>query len=212
MRYDQEHKARTRERLLQETSIAIRRDGLEGIGVASIMAAAGLTHGGFYAHFKSKDELVDHALDYMFEDRYAAFFSDLQNPDARAALVRFAEFYLSARHRDSRTHGCPIPHFIGQFPRLPDAAQARFLASIDRLKAGVAKLVERAGIDQPQRRASSAMSELVGAIMMSRLQAPDEADLTLGDALQSVKLKLGLVSDDASLSSERAGLSPTTAS
>jgi len=69
MRYGSEHKAQTRSRVVQEAAAAIRSDGVERIGVAQIMARAGLTHGGFYAHFESKDDLVAQAVEYMFEDR-----------------------------------------------------------------------------------------------------------------------------------------------
>lgn len=195
MRYDPDHKARTRERLLREAEIAIRRDGIDGVGVNSIMAAAGLTHGGFYAHFKSREDLVNHTVDHMFQDRYAAFFSVIENPDARAALTRFVEYYLSIAHRDSRMKGCPIPAFIGQFERLPEIARARFVESVEHLKESVATLAERAGIDEPGRRAASAISEMVGALMMSRLQPDDLAEATLADALQSVKYKLALDRD-----------------
>ncbi|MGI4879673.1 MAG: TetR/AcrR family transcriptional regulator, partial [Janthinobacterium lividum] len=77
MRYDGEHKAQTRERVLKEAAAAIRSEGVDRIGIAQVMARAGLTHGGFYAHFTSKDDLVTQAIDYMFEDRYAAFFANL---------------------------------------------------------------------------------------------------------------------------------------
>src|SRR5262245_5286908 len=73
MRYDQNHKDRTRARVLTEAAAAIRSKGVERVGVADVMGGAGLTHGGFYAHFKSKDELVAHAVTHMFDASYAWF-------------------------------------------------------------------------------------------------------------------------------------------
>src|SRR5882762_3946548 len=67
MRYDDNHKERTRARLLAEAAAAIRSKGAERVGVAEVMAGAGLTHGGFYAHFTSKDDLVTEAVTYMFD-------------------------------------------------------------------------------------------------------------------------------------------------
>jgi TetR/AcrR family transcriptional repressor of nem operon len=64
MRYDDNHKERTRARVLAEAAAAIRSKGAERVGVAEVMAGAGLTHGGFYAHFKSKDDLVTEAVTY----------------------------------------------------------------------------------------------------------------------------------------------------
>jgi TetR/AcrR family transcriptional repressor of nem operon len=69
MRYSSGHKARTRERILTEASRAIRRQGVDKVGVADVMSAAGLTVGGFYSHFASKDDLVAHAVDHMFQER-----------------------------------------------------------------------------------------------------------------------------------------------
>ena len=68
MRYDAEHKSKTRQRVLKEAAKAIRAEGPHQISVASVMAEAGLTHGGFYAHFASKDDLVAAAIDQMFAE------------------------------------------------------------------------------------------------------------------------------------------------
>ena len=68
MRYDAEHKAKTREKVLVEAAKAIRRDGPHNVGVAEVMAKAGLTHGGFYAHFASKNELITEAIGQMFKE------------------------------------------------------------------------------------------------------------------------------------------------
>src|ERR1700754_2740159 len=107
MRYGEDHKEQTRARVLQEAAREIRAKGPDGIGVAAIMARAGLTHGGFYAHFKSKDALVAAALDTMFEDMRARFERRASDADPRTALRAYVDFYLSAMHRDARDRGCP---------------------------------------------------------------------------------------------------------
>ena len=81
MRYDDNHKERTRARVLAEAAAAIRGKGVERVGVAEVMGGAGLTHGGFYAHFKSKDDLLTEAISYMFDDAYASF---LRHTEGRA--------------------------------------------------------------------------------------------------------------------------------
>ena len=90
MRYDSEHKARTHARLLKEAAATIRAVGPDGIGVAGLMAKAGLTHGGFYAHFKSKDDLVAQAITRMFDDSRALFEARIEGrapADGLAAML-----------------------------------------------------------------------------------------------------------------------------
>ncbi len=193
MRYGSEHKAQTRSRVVQEAAAAIRSDGVERIGVAQIMARAGLTHGGFYAHFESKDDLVAQAVEYMFEDRYATFFQHLDDPEPHAALRRFVDSYLSMRHLDSPDRGCPIPGLAGQVAHLPERARNRFQLAVDRLTDGVATLLRRAGGDTAGDTALSVVSEMVGAIAIARtISDRKKAERLLMTTRSSVGLKLGL--------------------
>src|SRR5262249_17331392 len=86
MRYDDNHKERTRARVLTEAAAAFRSKGVERVGVAEVMAGAGLTHGGFYAHFKSKDELVAHAVTHMFDASYAWLLRHTEGREPEDAL------------------------------------------------------------------------------------------------------------------------------
>ena len=88
MRYDDEHKEKTRAKVLQVASRAIREDGPGGVGVAAIMAEAGLTHGGFYGHFKSKDDLVTEAIRQMFRDASGKFAATTGDKAAAEASQR----------------------------------------------------------------------------------------------------------------------------
>src|SRR4051812_16395608 len=82
------HKERTRDRILDEAAQALRMHGTEGVSVAALMKRAGLTHGGFYAHFASRDDLVAHAVDRMFQDSAGqAFLSDDPGADGLEALI-----------------------------------------------------------------------------------------------------------------------------
>lgn len=192
MRYDSEHKAHTRDRVLKEAAAAIRADGPDRVGVAAVMKRAGLTHGGFYAHFGSKDDLLSEAVGYMFKDRYDVFFADLNTVEPRAGLQRLADYYLSMRHRDARDKGCPIPILSGELHRLPDAARERFVQAVDRLTNGIATLLDRAHVDAPRPRAISAVAEMVGAIAIARTLGDGAARELLGCAKVSVEDKLGL--------------------
>ncbi|MGH8080248.1 MAG: TetR/AcrR family transcriptional regulator, partial [Lysobacter sp.] len=106
MRYDSEHKLKTRERVLAVAAEAIRDQGPHRVGVAAVMSEAGLTHGGFYAHFASKDELITAAIDHMFLDARGRFdrYASSDKPPAQV-LSGYIDFYLSRGHRDAMGKG-----------------------------------------------------------------------------------------------------------
>jgi AcrR family transcriptional regulator len=105
MRYDDNHKERTRARVLAEAAAAIRSKGAERVGVAEIMAGAGLTHGGFYAHFKSKDDLVAQAITHMFDASYAWFLRHTEGRDPADALSNYIDARSCPRLSDRGTFG-----------------------------------------------------------------------------------------------------------
>lgn len=106
MRYSDDHKALTRQRIIDEAARRFRRDGIAVTGLQPLMKTLGLTHGGFYAHFESKDELVELALARAAEQLDASTAEVFENEDG---LQRFIKGYLSAQHRDHPDGGCPLP-------------------------------------------------------------------------------------------------------
>jgi len=157
--------------VLKEAASAIRTEGAAGIGVAAVMARAGLTQGGFYAHFKSKDDLVAQAISTMFQERYAAFWVHPETADPRIALATFIDRYLSPRHRDAPEHGCPIPTLSGELPRLSADARSRFEEGVERLIGAAAVLVEHLHGDTPEsarQSAASMIAEMAGAMSIAR--------------------------------------------
>src|ERR1700720_1681286 len=91
MRYNSEHKTKTRERLLEEAAAAIKLEGPERISIAAIMARAGLTHGGFYVHFDSKEELIAATIERMFEIVDRAFLRRIEGLEPAEALAYFID-------------------------------------------------------------------------------------------------------------------------
>lgn len=193
MRYDRDHKANTRERVIKEAAAAIRFAGPDRVRVADLMRRAGLTHGGFYAHFASKDALLADAIDRMFAEASATFFTGWEERDPREVLTRYVDYYLSALHVDARDLGCPVPILAGNSHKLPEPARARFAAGAERMRSRMTALLERTGVDDAEARAQSAMCEMVGAVSLARL-APDRAcvDRALANARRSVRRKLDL--------------------
>src|SRR3954453_19764773 len=103
-RYGSEHKEATRRRIVETAGRRLKRDGIDGSGIATLMADAGLTNGAFYAHFQSKDDLVTTVVGDQL-GRQASEFSEL--PAGRAGLSAFVSEYLSRAHRDHADVGCP---------------------------------------------------------------------------------------------------------
>jgi TetR/AcrR family transcriptional repressor of nem operon len=194
MRYDREHKEKTRERVLQEAAKAIRLDGPHKVGVAEVMAKAGLTHGGFYAHFASKDELVDQAIGQMFKEgqaRLSKAFEDGRSP--AQALAAYVDFYLSPAHRDTRTAGCPLPFLSADAPRLTEASRERYARGVAGLTANIAQALTEMGRPDPEDTAGSVLSEMVGAVALARAEPdPARSDDILERSKRAVKRRLGL--------------------
>src|SRR5512142_2796677 len=117
MRYSKEHKVQTHARIVKRASVKLREKGAHGIGVADLMKEAGLTHGGFYAHFDSREALVIEAFGYAMDRSMEHWrkLTDEVSPDNR--LGRVADAYVSAVHRDKRGNGCSFPALGAEIAR-----------------------------------------------------------------------------------------------
>lgn len=193
MRYDKEHKARARDRILDEAAKAIRAEGPDRIGVAGVMKRAGLTHGGFYAHFASKEALVAEAIGRMFDGPYSRLARETEGRPPAEALASYIDFYLSPAHRDARDRGCPLPALSGEIARMPDDAREAFATRMDGLRAAFARLLADMGRDDAEALAASAIAEMVGAVALART-VPDtgRSDALLAASRTALKTRLGL--------------------
>jgi TetR/AcrR family transcriptional regulator, transcriptional repressor for nem operon len=193
MRYDAAHKGRTRSRVLGEAARAIRAEGPHRVGVAAVMAKAGLTHGGFYAHFASKDDLIAAAVAQMFNEALAVFYRLTRGKPPAEALRAYLDMYLSARHRDSRAIGCPMPALAADLPRLDAPAREQFAQGVGRLTASLAGLLSALGHADPEGLAGSALAEMVGALSLARGVAnPAQSDAILKRSRSRLKARLGI--------------------
>jgi TetR/AcrR family transcriptional repressor of nem operon len=198
MRYDDNHKARTRARVLAEAAAAIRSKGVERVGVAEVMGGAGLTHGAFYAHFDSKDDLVAQAITHMFDASHAWFLKHTEGREPADALSNYVDAYLASSHARDRAHGCPIAALSGDLPNLPELARARFTDGTERFVAGFAKLLKAYGAKNADALAWSAMAEMVGALALSRtVSDPERAAEILRNSRAMVRSRIGLARSTA---------------
>lgn len=195
MRYDKEHKARTRQRLLDEAASAILVEGPERLGVAALMARLGLTHGGFYAHFRSKEDLVRQAIATSFDKSRAEFEAAAKDRPAAEVLEAYIDRYLSMAHVDREGGGCPLPRLSGDLPRMEEGSRADFAAGMARVTGLVASLLRQTGTaeaDAPDM-ATSAVAEMAGAVALARASGDRaRAEAILASSKRAVKARLGL--------------------
>ena len=164
MRQSREEKAKTHDRILEIASARIREAGIEGPGVAEIMQAAGLTHGGFYKHFGSRDDLIAEAADRAFADGDRIV--QEVTAGAQEPFVALVDWYVSTEHRDNPATGCPVAA-LGAGVRSGDHRVRRaYLRQVERYLADLQRLL--GGGEDARRRATVALSTLVGSIVLAR--------------------------------------------
>lgn len=192
-RYAPDHKQQTRDRVLSVAAVQMRERGPQGVAVASVMADAGLTHGGFYAHFASRDALVEAVLERMFEESPADVLRPAEPSEPCDVLRAFVDIYLSRAHRDTRTAGCPLPFLTGDANRLPSGAHDRLASGISGMHALLAKQLTKLGHVNADALAASCMAEVVGAITLARAMTDRTAsDQLLVHCRESLYARLGL--------------------
>jgi len=193
MRYDTEHKQKTRTKVLQAAAKAIRTDGPHRVAVAGVMADAGLTHGGFYAHFASKDELIAAAIEHMFGEARARVQHEMGGRAPAEGLAAYIDFYLSRKHRDARGSGCPMAALASDLPRLDEALREQFAAGVRRLTTTLGEKLAALGHQNVDVEAPSVVAELIGALSLARIELdPKRSDAILSASRHQLKQRLGL--------------------
>jgi TetR/AcrR family transcriptional repressor of nem operon len=175
MGHSQADKALTRERILAEASTQIRKEGLESLSVGRLMQAVGLTHGGFYGHFASREDLVEKALDQALGDGAANARATAQAGGERArGFAGFVRSYLSRAHRDAPERGCAIGALVSDVGRADAAARALMAPRVERYIE-----TARQGLGD-ETAAIVAVSAMVGALALSRVMTdPKRSDAIL---------------------------------
>ncbi|QCA03214.1 TetR/AcrR family transcriptional regulator [Pantoea vagans] len=173
----QSSKAQTRQRILDEAARVMRETGTEGIGVAALMKRVGLTHGGFYAHFASREELVEEVLKHMFAE--ADTFKPAQSVTQPAQqLADFIDSYLSEAHRNAPAQGCPLAALVSEVAHLPQPTRQIFAQGFSTMHASLTQLLSELGWTEADALASSMMAEMIGALALARA-CPDAEQASL---------------------------------
>jgi TetR/AcrR family transcriptional repressor of nem operon len=181
MKVSREQVAENRKRILDAAAKLFRERGFESVTVAEVMSAAGLTHGGFYGHFDSKDALIEAAMAHEQSPQRSRI--TLENPS------RYADAYLSRQHRDNVGSGCP---FAALGPEAARASKAVRHALTQRLRSEVETLSAALPGATPQERRRAAMASIatmMGGVVLARLVDDDPlSDEILASARASLRL------------------------
>ena len=169
MRYSREHKLETHARIVKKASVRLRERGAHGIGVADLMKDAGLTHGGFYAHFDSREALVIEAFAYAM-DRSRERWRKLaeQTPPAKR-LATIVDSYLTAVHRDDPGHGCAIPALGAEIARESPKTRKAFAAKLDQMIEMLAAQVTGTPHKASRKRALGTLATMMGTLVLARI-------------------------------------------
>jgi TetR/AcrR family transcriptional repressor of nem operon len=186
MKVSRDQVAANRQRILDAASRLFRERGFEAVTVGEIMKSAGLTHGAFYGHFASKDDLIAHSVAHA-----------LASTPVPANLTRFASGYLSSRHRDDIAGGCPVAALgsetIRQTPKARAAMTVALRRQIERLSEGVPDSEQADG----RQIAIGSWAAMVGALILARLSDdPELAD----EVLAQTRAWIGRFDAEGSLS------------
>jgi AcrR family transcriptional regulator len=183
VRYGKQHKQATRQRILETAGRRFKRDGIDGSGIATLMADAGLTNGAFYAHFASKQELVATAVADQLRNQRESL-STLA--PGRAGVEQYVREYLSVEHRDNPDDGCPSAALLDEIGR---CTQATKRAYTDGLLAMVDDIAARLAPHNPpsaRTKTLSVFALLVGTLQLSRALADRQlADQVLDQGIHN---------------------------
>jgi len=174
MRVSREKAAENREAIVRAAGKLFRQNGFDGAGVAEITRAAGLTHGGFYGHFASKDDLAAEACAQSFAGSLRRLETRTEPPGRQ--VEGYVEDYLTAYHRDRSDRGCPMPVFAGDVPRQAMEIQQAFSIGVESFIGTLARdLAARRGAAKPakrdRQRAMLVLAGLVGGMALARASA-----------------------------------------
>lgn len=182
MRYSKDHKQETHARIVKKASVRLREKGAHGIGVADLMKEAGLTHGGFYAHFDSREALVIEAFGYAMDrgnERWRKLVEDMP-PERRLAII--ADSYLTRAHRDDPGHGCAVPALGAEIARESPKTRKAFAARLERMIDMLADQIPDTPRKAARKQAMATLATMIGTLVLSRIAGSGEFSDDILDA------------------------------
>ncbi len=189
MRYSKEHKAETRQKILEAAGRLFRERGYDGVGVDAIMAEVGLTAGGFYSHFESKEALFAAAMSHSYDTRRAKLSSQLKSTDESSYLQNLIYSYLSRTHRDSIMEGCMFAALTTDVVRGGTETREQYE---NRLRQFISTIEAQlpAGDAPEKERAIGILVQLIGGLMLARAVNDEKLSTDILKACRQAAMKL----------------------
>jgi TetR/AcrR family transcriptional repressor of nem operon len=181
MRYSKEHKQETHAKIVKKAAVLLREKGAHGIGVADLMKEAGLTHGGFYAHFESREALVIEAFGFAMDrstERWRKI-AEQTPPDRR--LQTIVQSYLTPVHRDDSGHGCAVPALGAEIARESPKTRKAFAAKLEAMIDMLADQIPDCPPKAARKQAVVTLATMMGTLVLARIAGTGEfSDEILG--------------------------------
>lgn len=174
MRYRPQHKAATHQKIVHDASRRVRAKGLTGAAVSAVMRDAGLTHGGFYKHFGSKDELLVESLRESFREMADFLARTAESCKAGSAWKAIVKAYLSAEHCDHAGCGCPLAALATELARADSAMRAQIAGELAKYKNRLTPFMPGRRVADKERAFVVIISAMLGAVAIARV-LPDQA-------------------------------------
>ncbi|UJV46256.1 TetR/AcrR family transcriptional regulator [Streptomyces sp. AMCC400023] len=191
MRYRQEHKQATRQRIIKTAGRRFKGDGIDGSGIAAVIRDAGLTNGAFYTHFTSKDDLVATTIADQLQAQNASIVAHAE--PGRAGLEQIVRWYLSPWHRDSRDTGCPSAALLDEIGRCTHPTKRAYTDGVLVVADGIAARLAPHDPLSVRTMALSAYAMMAGTLQLARALAdPQLADQVLEQGVHNALALLGI--------------------
>jgi TetR/AcrR family transcriptional repressor of nem operon len=168
MRYSKEHKHETHARIVKKASVKLREYGAHGIGVADLMKDAGLTHGGFYAHFASREALVIEAFAYAMDRSTARWRRKAEELPPEQRFAGIVDAYLTEVHRDDPGNGCAVPALAAEIAREGVKTRRAFAAKLEQMIEMFAEQIPGRSRKAARAQAMASLATMVGTMILAR--------------------------------------------
>src|SRR2546429_2918506 len=169
MRYSREHKLETHARIVKKASVRLREKGAHGIGVADLMKEAGLTHGGVYAHFDSREALVIEAFGYAMDRATERWRKVAEQTPADKRLSTIVESYLTPLHRDDPGNGCAVPTLGAEIARESPKTRKAFAAKLEQMIDILAAQIAGVPREAARKQAMATLATMMGTLVLARI-------------------------------------------